>query len=266
VGRVEVTESATTEVSTLSYAVLHVGGTDVHACVRDDWDDSRYRTAAAQLIETFETSGVTDVIRQMDVVFGRDFYTLRDLFTDERRQVMAALSEETTRSIESAYRRLFEDSRGLMAAVRDADVPLPREFLAAAEFVLTTDIRRALTSPEPLNASVGNALAEARAWGLTLSPETLEPPLRARLERTLRQADGVFMVEQLADVQRTLDIAGDAGITVNLWQAQNVFHVRLAPRLRDSSGEVREALEKMAARLNFSLDALRARVANPRSL
>ncbi len=263
VGRVDVAEAATADTATLSYAVLHVGGTDVHACVRDDWDDTRHQTAAAQLIETFETAGVTEVIRQMDVVCGRDFYTLRDLFTDERRQVMAALSEETTRSIESAYRRLFEDSRGLMAAVRDADVPLPREFLAAAEFVLTIDIRRALISPEPLNASAWHALAEARAWGITLASEILEPLLRARIERVLREADGVFMVEQLADVQRTLDNAGDAGITVNLWQAQNVFHVRLAPRLRDSSGEVREALEKMAERLNFSLDALRTHVTTP---
>ena len=65
------------------------------------------------------------------------------------------------------------------------------------------------------------------------------------------------MVEQLADVQRTLDIAGDAGITVNLWQAQNLFHVRLAPQLREASGEARDSLEKMAERLNFSLDALR---------
>lgn len=263
VGRIEVAESATAAVSTLSYAVLHVGGTDVHACVRGDWDDTRHRTAAGQLIETFETSDVTDVIRQMDVVCGRDFYTLRDLFTDERRQVMTALSEETTRSIESAYRRLFEDSRGLMAAVRDADVPLPREFLAAAEFVLTTDIQRALASSEPLNAPAWNALAEARAWGITLASEMLEPLLRARIERVLRQADGPSMREQLADGQRTLDIARDAGLTINLWQAQNVFHVRLAPRLREASGEVREALEQMAERLNFSLDALHARVATP---
>jgi alpha-amylase/alpha-mannosidase (GH57 family) len=263
VGRVEITETSTAEASILSYAVLYVGGTDVHCCVRDDWDDPRHQAVAASLIETFEGSGVTDMIRQMDAVFGREFFTLRDLFTDERRDVMAKLSEETTVSIESAYRRLYDDSRGLMAAVRDADVPVPREFLAAAEFVLTTDIRRALASSEPLNASALNAVAEARAWGITLSPEPLEPLLRARIERVLRQANGLFMLEQLADGQRTLDIARDAGITVNLWQAQNLFHVRLAPRLREASSEVRDVVEKMAERLNFSLDALRAHVASP---
>jgi alpha-amylase/alpha-mannosidase (GH57 family) len=263
VGRHNVTETATAETSTLSYAVLHIGGTDVHACVRDDWDDAGYHSAAAALIETFETSGVTDVIRQMDTVFGRDFYTLRDLFTDERREIMATLSEETTRSIEAAYRRLFEESRGLMAAVRDAEVPLPREFLAAAEFVLTTDLRRALVSAEPLGASVWNALTEARAWDIALSSDTLEPLVRGRIERALRQAEGLFLVEYLTDAQRALDLARDAGVTVNLWQAQNLFHTQLAPRLGEATGETLQALEQMAARLNFSLDALRGRVAAP---
>ena len=261
VGRLDVTETATADASTLSYAVLHVGGTDVHACVRDDWDDAGYRAAAAALIETFETSNVTEVIRQMDTVFGREFYTLRDLFTDERREIMATLSEETTRSIESAYRRLFDDSRGLMAAVRDADVPLPREFLTAAEFVLTTDLRRALASREPLSPSAWNALTEARAWGITLPSDALEPLVRARIERALRQADGAFLLEHLTDAQRALDLAKDAGITVNLWQAQNLFHLRLAPRLREATGETQPALEEMARRLNFNLDALREPVA-----
>ncbi len=256
VGRAEVTATITGEREALSYAVLHIGGTDVHCCVADGWTDQAHAAAVEALAPMFEGGTVTEVIRQMDEAFGRRFYTLRDLFTEERRQVLARLSEETMAHLESSYRRLYQESRGLMEILRDADVPVPREFVLAAEFVLTTDLRRLLAAPGSLSSTAWDVVAETRSWGIALAAAEFEGPLRARIERTLHDADGLFVVEHLTDVQRALDFARDAGITVNLWQAQNLFAVRLAPRLTDAPDEVRSALEQVAERLYFSLEAL----------
>ena len=257
-GRVEVTAAATTETDTLSYAVLHFGGTDVHGCVAEGWDEQTHAAAVDALAQVYETGSVTEVIRRMDTMFGRQFYTLRDLFTEQRRQVLARLSEETVAHLESSYRRLYHESRGLMETLRDADVPIPRELLVAAEFILMTDLRRALAAPGALSAAAWDLVAEARSWGLTLPVDDLEPLVRARIERHLRDADGLFIVENLHEVLHALDFAHDAGIRPNLWQAQNLFAVRLAPRFADAPGEVGRALEVVADRLHFNLESLRA--------
>lgn len=256
VGRAEVTETATGEAEVLSYAVLHFGGTDVHCCVASGWDDQVHLAAAETLAETHEGGTVTEVIRRMDEVFGRRFYTIRDLFTEERRQVLARLSEETIAHLESSYRALYQESRGLMETLRDADVPLPREFLMAAEFILMTDLRRALAAPDVLGATAWDLVGEARAWGLDLPIADLERLVRARIERRLRDAEGLLAAEPLREVLRSLDFAADAGVTVNLWQAQNLFQSQLAPRLAEAEGEVRDLLEQVADRLYFSLEAL----------
>jgi hypothetical protein len=146
-----------------------------------------------------------------------------------------------------------------MAAVRDAEVPLPLGFLVAAEFILAADLRRALAAAGALSATAWGAVTEARSWGITLPDETFEPLIRARIEGHLVNADGLFVLENLAEVQRTLDFARDAGVTINLWQAQNLFQVLLAPRLADAPDDVRAALERMAERLHFSLESLRDR-------
>ncbi len=255
-GRAEITAHLTGETDALSYAVLYMGGTDVHCSVADGWTGQDHAAAVDALAGVFEGGSVTEVIRQMDESFGRRFYTLRDLFTEERRQVLARLSEETLAHLESSYRRLYHESRGLMGTLRDADVPVPREFVVAAEFILSTDLRRLLAAPGSLSATVWDIIAEARSWGIALPARDLEALLRARIERDLRDADGLFILEHLTDATRTLDFGDDASITVNLWQAQNLFQVRLAPRLADAPDEVKAALEQVAGRLNFSLEAL----------
>jgi hypothetical protein len=144
-----------------------------------------------------------------------------------------------------------------MESLREADVPIPREFLIAAEQALVADLRHTLTAPGPLPESAWDALKEARAWELDLPLAGLEPLIRARVERHLLQADGLFILDHLRETGRVLDFARDGGITVNLWQAQNLF-ARLAPRLAGSAAEVREALRRMAERLGFSLESLEA--------
>ncbi len=255
-GRAVVTSMTTAESDVLSYAVLHFGGTDVHCCVATGWDDQAHAAAAETLAGVHETGSVTEVVRAMDDLFGREFFTLRDLFTEQRRTVLAQLSKETLAHLEASYRRIYHESRALMETLRGVDVPVPREFLVAAEFVLLTDLRRALAAPGTLASTVWDLVAEARAWRIALPAADLEPLVRARIERSLLNADELFLLDSLREVDRTLDFAADTGVVANLWRAQNLFAVRLAPRLADAPPDVRRALERVAERLHFSLDSL----------
>ncbi len=260
-GRVQVTERQTGEADLVSCAALHMGGTEVHCCVAAGWDEEAHAFASDALALAIETGAVAEVIRQMDDLFGRRSYTLRDLFAEERRQVLARLSAETLTRLESSYRQIYLESRGLMATLRDADVPVPKEFTAAVEFILTSDLSRAIAAPGVLGDGAWQALEELRSWGIAAATEVFEPLLRARVEQRLRDAEGLFLVENLQEIGRTLDLASDAGITVNLWQAQNLFQTRLLPLLhgleQGPPGEAsleaaRAALETAAERLYFS--------------
>jgi hypothetical protein len=122
--------------------------------------------------------------------------------------------------------------------------------------VLLTDLRRALAAPGTLASTVWDLVAEARAWRIALPAADLEPLVRARIERSLLNADELFLLDSLREVDRTLDFAADTGVVANLWRAQNLFAVRLAPRLADAPPDVRRALERVAERLHFSLDSL----------
>jgi alpha-amylase/alpha-mannosidase (GH57 family) len=256
--RAEIEETLTGDARTLSCATLHFGGTDVHCCVVENWDDATHARAADALVAAYETGTVTDVIRSMDDLFGREFYTLRDLFVEERRAVLAKLSAETMEHLEASYRLLYQESRGLLKTLRDAEVPVPQEFRMAAEFVLTTDLRRALDVAGPLTSAAWDHAAEARALGVSIPGDDLAPLLRARIERCLLRAGGPTLADHLEDALRALDFAQENGIAVDLWRAQNLFHVRLVPRLAEAGPDERAALFAVADRLHFSRAAVDA--------
>ncbi|MDR7422014.1 MAG: DUF3536 domain-containing protein [Armatimonadota bacterium] len=256
-GRADVTDTATGETEALSYASLHLGS-DVHCAVAGDWDEARHDAEVDALAAAFEHGTLADTVRRMDAAFGRDAFGLRDLFVEERRRVLARLTEDAVRHLETSYRRLYEESRGLAETLRQAAVPPPREFLLAAEFVLATDLRRALVSPAPLPDAAWALVEEARAWGVTLPAAELEQLLAERVEAHLRAADSLFLVEHLREALRALEFARDAGLTPNLWEAQNLFAQRLAPRLASTRADERRTLEAVAERLHFSPDAFDA--------
>jgi hypothetical protein len=141
-------------------------------------------------------------------------------------------------------------------------VPVPQEFRMAAEFVLTTDLRRALDVAGPLTSAAWDHAAEARALGVSIPGDDLAPLLRARIERRLLQADGATLADHLEDALRALDFAQENGIAVDLWRAQNLFHVRLAPRLAEAGPDERAALLAVADRLHFSRAAVDADAAD----
>jgi hypothetical protein len=90
-----------------------------------------------------------------------------------------------------------------------------------------------------------------QSWGRELHAARFEPLLRTRLERIFtgpqRPADRA---------RRALTILGfarDAGITINLWEAQNLFVRTLLP-LGHGEGAVRE----LAGALRFDVEKIGA--------
>lgn len=251
-GRLQATDRWTEDAETFSYAVLHVGGIDVHACLGPAWDDAALEGVTTALAAALEGGTVADVIRLMDRTFGDACYTLRDLFVEERRRVLTALSATAFEALDASLQRLYREHRPLMEVGRRAGMPVPMAFIATATLALVTELQRALQAPEPLPRRVLDAVAEARAWGIALRVETLGPLLEARLLRQLEAAAGGHLEVHLADVLRTLDVAREAGIAPDLWRAQALFYARLVPQREQATPAARAALAAVADRLNLS--------------
>jgi len=90
-------------------------------------------------------------------------------------------------------------------------------------------------------------LAELRSWGREIRADRFEPLLRRRLEQALGGAGHV--ADRVTHAAELMDFAEAAGVTINLWEAQNAFY-RLARSARDPG------VRTLGERLHFAMDRI----------
>ena len=263
-GMVTVTSQITGESSTAAYAVLHFGGHDIQCGVRPDvtreWYDAMKTGVAGALVD----HGASAALRMLDAQFGGSLYGLRDLFKEERRKILGLLIEERLGRFEGVYDALYEQSRPLIAFMRESDVPIPAAFRMAAEETL---IRRMVAefraaAAEPLSDRAFEIAAEMDSLDLVDHWTDAETLLRRAIEARAEGLRKSPLGPDLDQVHRLLDLAEALGVTPNLWQTQNAYHAAARAHNADLH-ETRDASDRVALfwklgeRLHFNLDALR---------
>ena len=92
--------------------------------------------AISSLFEKFSKHTLIEVVRALDQHFGSRYYTLKDLFIEERRKVLSLVMAETLGRFKETYHRLYEENRKLMGYLKGVEAPLPEAFVIAAKYVL----------------------------------------------------------------------------------------------------------------------------------
>ena len=270
IGRVTVRNRTTGAEEAVSFCVVHFGGHDFHCAVRGVLDIADYERVRERLLEHYRSHSVTEVIRTIDESFGLRYYTLRDLFQEERKNVLYQVSDDTLRRTEAIYRRLYEENRQLMAFARETSVEVLRSFRYASSFVLGVDIRRALGDPlnDKLPARLTWLAEEAARWGAEIESEQIAWRLRERLEEAVRTLARSPNDARLAHtVDRLLDVSHAFDVTLDLSGVQTIFHglcvAFLRPEPEQGAAEassppldpiVRRRLAELGLRLGFHPD------------
>jgi len=256
VGRVRVTSEVTTETEEAAVAVLHFGGHDFHCGVCAVLDVQEFAAIRDELFQRFSGHSLSEVVRALDRHFPGKAYGIRDLFLEERRRILAFVTEGVLRRFEETYRHLYEETRRLLQYLREADAPAPEALALAARYVLRRDLERALpglAEDGEIPERIHELLGEARLLGidLALERERTAPHLeRALLVRMSRLAEGISP-ERVERTLAVLRLAESVGVAPDLWAAQNRFF----QLWRQQDAETRGVLMPLAAGLGFGLTA-----------
>jgi alpha-amylase/alpha-mannosidase (GH57 family) len=252
VGRARVRHTPTETERDVTFAVAHFGGHEVHCALAEGWPEERYAEIRTSLLDRLGRDVLSEILRTMDQSFGPDGYTLDDLPVEDRRAVLERIARPVLDALEEVYRRLYQDNRPLMEYLRTAAGTVPPALVTAAVVAVTSEMERVLSSDPkaPLPPAAGTLLGELQRWGRELHAARFEPLLRGRLERVLEGPQRP--AERARRALAILAFAQGAGITINLWEAQNLFARRLSPA---APGEA--AVRELAVALRFSVDKMR---------
>ena len=225
VGFVKVTSEITTESAILSLGVLHFGDHNVNAGVRQYEGEEAYQQMAQEVSQTFSGADFTEVIRLLDKHFGTSTYSLRSLFRDEQRKVMDSILESALSDIEAAYHQVYEHYYPPMRFLSEMGNPVPKAFNSAAEFILNSDLRRALNDDILEVEKIRSLLDEIAAWDVELDAEGHSYLFQRALERMIaRLAEAPEDMALLNNLVAATEMVESLPFGVDLWRVQNLYH------------------------------------------
>jgi hypothetical protein len=188
--------------------------------------DEDYQTMIRGASEIFRRGDIPELIRALDRDFGAGTFSLRYLFRDEQRKVVASILEHATDEASALYRSFYSQYGTLIRFVTDLGIPLPPRFHMAVDFTLNENLLNALAKPDPDAAEIDEMLDQIRRAGFEPDKVTLEFSFR----RTVEHAAEAFRdhpddLEHLREFQRIAAICPSLPFEVNLWVAQNIYFV-----------------------------------------
>lgn len=225
IGRAWITSEITWESAQVSFAVLHPGDHNLTCAVRRFISHEAYHgllQEATAALHANDTEGVRAILNQH---FGGATYSLQTLFRDQQRSIFNQILEASLQESEAAYRQIYNNNASLFAYLAELDIPLPRSFQTALEFILNADLRRAIASNGFDLDRIHAIQNEAARFGVEFAREELSFVLEEtmlKLFKSLRdEPHNLTLLEYLVAIA---ELTHSQPFNVDMWEVQNIFY------------------------------------------
>ena len=257
-GKARFTSRITQESDMLMFGVIHFGDHNVHGGVSVFTNDEEYRELVKTVRDAFTRSDVPDTIHLIDQSFRGHTYSLRNLFRDQQRKVVNEILKPTLRSIEGAYRQLYDNQAPLLRFMRDCFIPVPNSMKITAEVALNGMLRRALESGELNLELIQSLLEDVRMAGAALDEATLEMTLRRNLEGSAQRFfENPLEFGHLRSLREQVAAAKSLPLQLVLWSLQNFCYdvlEKVYPEMQEKGEtEWTEEFKQLAALLSLRM-------------
>jgi hypothetical protein len=225
VGHVRVSSMITEDSEELSYAVLHLGNHNVVGGVRLFRGQASYQELSQRLTSPFRRTDFTAVIRVLDREFEASTYSLRSLFRDAQRLIVDQILEASVEDAEEHLTRLYEQRAPLLRFLHDLQIPQPRPFKVAGEYVLNTRLQRILRQAEPKLLAIQATLEQVHSTGVLIETREVSFAARRALERMAERLE--WEPKEPLNLRRLREMAElvlQPPLSADPWRVQNVFY------------------------------------------
>lgn len=137
VGHIEVQSKITLQKSNLMFALMQYSAGDFHCAIKEFSDETEYNKMKAELIKTFLLNPLTEIIRALDEFFGKEYFTLKDIFIEERRKILQILLKDKMQKFARTYEEMYEEGKGSIYHMQNLGLAIPDEFKISAGYALS---------------------------------------------------------------------------------------------------------------------------------
>jgi alpha-amylase/alpha-mannosidase (GH57 family) len=178
--------------------------------------------------EAFRQAHLGELTGILQEYFGPERFTLSSLFADEKIKIIRDITNASLAVAESSFRDVFNDNYQLMAALEEADMPLPDAWHSITSYVLNLDLLNFFRNGDTKDVRNLRRIAkDLKRWNVQVTDvevvrHTVSERIYKEIQKISLDESSAPRVEWLNDV---LDIVQQMDLKPVVWKSQNVFYL-----------------------------------------
>jgi alpha-amylase/alpha-mannosidase (GH57 family) len=223
VGTAELSSDITLEEKIISFAVLHLGDHNINGGTRYFVSNEAFIIMQEEIQGAFGKGDIPEVIRLMNKYFEGSFYSAWCLFKDEQKKIMDQILLATYEDIEASYRQIYDNSYTMMNFFHSLGLRIPKSFSVAAEYIINRDIKRIFEAGIDME-KLRKLMEDIRKWSIKIDEAMINYVVSSwidrNMERLLQKPEDTALLDK---IDSTLEVLKPLSLSLNLWNAQNVY-------------------------------------------
>ena len=236
IGHIEVKSKVTLEKSNLIFALLQFSGGDFHCAIKE-YSDS-FMDTRKELIRTYLVSPLTEIIRTIDNYFGKEYFTLKDIFIEERRKILQTMLKGKLQNFANTYESMYNEGKGSIYQMQTLGLEIPNEFKIAAQYVLTKQFNELFVESKGfLTADIlqqaSDIIFEAKRIGIEIDKTPTAKIFSKKIAQNVGRLAYALDIQQVDATLELLDCIGKLELSVDIAEAQNYFFSKIVANIEE---------------------------------
>lgn len=223
-GRAIIKSHIVQEQASIDFATLHMGGHNLFTALNSPLSTRVFQQMQKELEEAFYRGDTNEVLRQMNIRFGGNNYSIWHLFKDVQREMVFELLSDTWDEIERSFRHIYEQNYPVMLMLRNMNMNLPKALAAPAEFILNQELCHVIEAEDMDINRLKEYTEEAKRLSLQLDKKTIRYEASAKINNLMEEFEqSRENIELLSTIESALKILKSIVPDMDLQTAQNLF-------------------------------------------
>jgi hypothetical protein len=236
IGHIEVKSKVTLEKSNLVFALLQFSGGDFHCAIKEHYED--FVETRKELIRTYLVSPLTEIIRAIDNNFGTEYFTLKDIFIEERRKILQTMLKGKLQNFANTYETMYNEGKGSIYQMQSLGLDIPEEFKISAQYVLTKQFNELFTESKgfidnDIIQQASDINFEAKRINIEIDKTPTAKIFSKKIAQNVGRLAYALDIQQVDATLELLDCIDKLEIKVDIAEAQNDFFAKVVNNIED---------------------------------
>lgn len=238
VGHIEIQSKITLQKSNVMFALMQYSGGDCHCAIKEYSDDFEFNKIKTNLIKTFLMNPLTEIIRALDEYFGKEYFTLKDIFIEERRKILQILLKGKLEKFSQTYQVMYDEGKGSIYHLQGLGLKIPDEFKISAAYALSHKFNDIVVHSggfldEDSIQQATDLNYEAKKIDIQLDKTPSNKIFSKKILQNINRLVHSFEIQQADVLLEIFDNINKLELQIDISEAQNIYFSKIYHKIGD---------------------------------